>query len=193
MKKVLPTLILLFAVQLVSRAEEPTLLHEKDYWNVYFQPEIVFTELNSDSAEFAGAEIGASLNEHFDIGFTAHTLLNDVTLKVPGVPNPHEGEIWYMGVSLRKHFQPCKLVDASFRFFIGGGRIEVGNKTDGTDADTDFMLFEPSFELGVNITDRFVLGTRLGYRLADGSDSRLIEDKEFSNVSGAIFLRFDEF
>jgi hypothetical protein len=193
--KLLPSLLLIVVVGLTSSsyAQEPTVLQDSDYWNFYLQPELVLSTVGSDNAEYLGTEVGASLNERIDIGIGGYWLINDVTLGVPGVPDPHEGEIWYAGPVVRYHFFCCSLVDLSLQTMFAGGRVDVGNKTDGTNANTDFLLIEPSFHLGWNITDRFVMGAAFGYRFGDGSDSRLINDDDISGFSGGVFIRFDEF
>lgn len=191
--KPLHRILLAFLFPCFACAEEPTLLQEQDYWNFYFQPELTLSQVDDDNAEFLGAEIGASLNERFDIGLASHWLINDVDLEVDGVDDPSEGEIWYGGLTLRYHFMPCEMVDWSFQTLFAGGSIDVGNKTDGTNAETDFILIEPSVSLSVNLTEHLVMGARLGYRFADGSDSRLIQDDQLENIVGALFIRFDEF
>ena len=194
MKRYIPLVIALLAAWTHhARADEPTLLKDSDYWNFYFQPDFYWTEVNKDSAEFLGAEIGASLNERFDIGVLAQWLINDVTLDAPRVDKPEEGQIWTGGLMLRYHLSPGKLLDFSFQTLIAGGRIETGNKTDGNDGDTDFMIIEPGMYLTWNLTQNAMIGARLSYRIADGSDSELIRDDDLTGPGLGVFFRLDEF
>jgi len=176
-----------------AHAAEPTLVEKSDWLNFYFQPELTLTEVKSDSAELAGAEVGISINNRLDIGIAGHVLINDLDLGVDGVADPREGQLWYAGPVIRYHFTPCDLIDVGLQLAVYGGRIDVGYKSDGTHANTDFMLVEPSLYLGVNLTDNVTIGTRLGYHIANGSNSRQIKDSELDNFAAAFFIRFEEF
>jgi hypothetical protein len=175
-------------------AREPTLIESPpDYWNFYFQPQFRFSQIKSDNAEYAGAEIGASFNDTWDYGVEVNVLVNDLDLNNPGLADPREAQVWDAGFHLRRHLNRCGLVDPSLNLYVGGGRIDVGNKTDGDNADTDFVFIEPSFQLGVNLSEHFVIGLGVGYRIGGGADSRLISNEDLSSFSGLLFLRIDEF
>jgi hypothetical protein len=191
MKRIL-CLLLIAAAPLF--AKEPTVLQvPPDAWNFFFQPQFKFTQVGTDNSNYIGALAGASLNERIDYGVGYNTTINDVTLNSKGTQDPNEGEIWDVGGFVQYHFDPCLKIECSLQLYMGKGYIDVGNKTDGDDAETDFFVVEPQVNVNVNITDHIVMGAGVGYRFADGSDSRLIQDEDLRNVTGLIFIRFDEF
>ena len=171
-------------------AKEPTALElPPDWFNFYFQPEFHFSEASEDHAEMAGVEIGVSLNERWDFGLNWRSLINDLDLNKAGVEDPGAGDLMTLAASVGFHLAPCNMLDATLRLDVGGGILEVGDD----ESEIDFMLVEPSIDLGLNLTDTLVFGASLGYRWLDGSDSDLLQDKDLESLTGAVFLRFDEF
>ena len=174
----------------VAPAKEPTAVAMPPDWlNFYFQPEFHFSEAADDNAEMAGVEIGVALNERWDFGVNWRALINDVNLAKPGVGSAGPGDLMTFAATAGYHFAPCSLLDATLKLDLGGGILDG----EGDASETDFMLIEPSVDLGLNLTDTLVLGVSLGYRWLDGSDSDLMDDEDLESLTGAVFLRFDEF
>ncbi|MFO1524222.1 MAG: hypothetical protein U1G05_19800 [Kiritimatiellia bacterium] len=100
-------------------------------------------------------------------------LINDINLGQPGTGLAGPGDLMTLAATAGtiRPVQPagCHSEAGSWRRHSGGG--------DGA-SETDFMLIEPSVDLGLNLTDTLVLGVSLGYRWLDGSDSDLLRDED---------------
>ena len=189
MKKILALCATLLAAPAIMAKEPVVVDMPPDWLNFYFQPEFHFSEVKEDHAEMAGVEIGAALNERWDFGLNWRSLINDLDLNLPGVEDPSAGDLMTISGAVGYHLLPCNLLDVTLKLDVGGGMMEAG---DGA-SEIDFMLIEPSVDLGLNLTDGWVFGASMGYRWIDGADSGLLEDRDLESLTGAIFLRIDEF
>jgi hypothetical protein len=193
MKSLLPLLSLALLAPALSAKEPVAINTPPDFWNFYFAPGVAFCEIRDDNANYVGAEVGASFNNKLDFGLLYQTTINDLDLNNPASADPAEGDVWDIGGVVEWHLDPCLMVECSLQLFVGKGRIDVGNRSNGDAAETDFLLIEPSVNVAGNLTDHLVLGFGAGYRFANGSDSPLIRDEDLDNAIGRIYLRFDEF
>lgn len=191
MKK-LPILLALIASPLF--AEPPMLIERDAELNYFLSVNMEFSEVNNESAQFAGLEMGANINQNFDLGFGIYGLIHDVDLdEVYGLESMQEWDMWYTGALFGWHCCPHELVEVSFSAMLGAGWAELTREGGGDGPNIDYFLLRPSLDLTWNLTETIEFGGGFGYRLMEGSDNSALKDDDAGGLFGRLFFRLNEF
>jgi hypothetical protein len=148
-------MLVVFAVAPVSgaaqhRQEPETLISGDVEHGFYLSPDVKFSEVDGEFANFVGLHGGWIFNRKFMVGFGGHGLTNE----------PNRIHMGYGGLVLEYFFFPEKLWHFAVRGLIGAGGVEW-HRRGHTDA---FFVAEPEVNLMLNVTRRFHIGFGTGYR-----------------------------
>lgn len=176
-------------------AKDQTLLEEEDVWKLYSKFEFKITEIASDTAEIGGIQVGTILNDQLGFGVGFYALLNDIAVDNPALVTPKAFDIWFVGGTVEYDFAPASLIHPALYLTGGYGymQLEAVPGAGDNDKESDFLFVEPGLNVAVNLNETVELGLGVGYRIANGSDVKGLEDEDLSSVVGNAYVKFTEF
>lgn len=193
MKKLFIYALCILPVLAWSAAEEPVLISHDSVWNYFLQPELSYGEIYGENAGFAGLRLGAALDDQWGIGLGGSVLLNDLGFHSRYIEDVQAGDLWYAGLLMEYHMRPNCRVDVALGFLVGIGEYEVERIGPLGEIGENFVVYYPSLDLTVKLTDTLELGAGFGYRLIDEANDKPLLDRELEGPEGRLFLRFNEF
>lgn len=191
MKKFLIAALTLMTASSVF-AQREVLISHTDKWNLFSRFDLTFSEIDDDTALLGGVKIGGLLNDKIGVGIAANTILDSVETQSPFLEDLENTDFWYGGFYTEYVFNPEQLAYASIDLTIGAGELNVQRAAGGEESSTIFAL-EPGVNVMINVTETFMLGAGLHYRLISGVDSSELDDGDMSGFAGTVFMRFTEF
>ena len=192
MKKMLLTALALMTTTSVF-AGRTALVDHTDKWNLFSRFDLIVTPIDEDAALMGGLKVGGLLNDRLAFGLAANTVLDTAKTESPFLEDIENTDFWYGGFYTEYVFiNPDNLVYASVDLTLGGGQLNVKRTAGGEDSST-LIAAEPGVNVMINITETFMMGLGVHYRVISGVDSKDLENSDLSGVSGTIFLRFTEY
>ncbi len=191
MKKFLIAALLMTTTSSVF-AQRTALIDHTDKWNLFSRFDLTFSGIDEDTAMLGGVKIGGLLNDRIGMGIAGTIIIDEVETESPFLENLDNTDFWYGGFYTEYVFNPDRLVYASIGLTIGGGEVNVQRVAGGEESSTIFAL-EPGVNVMINVTETFMLGAGLHYRMISGINSSELQDSDMSDFGGTLFMRFTEF
>jgi hypothetical protein len=176
--------------------QEETLIGSEFHSGGYGGPEVRIGPMLGTSGVFVGGRGGWVINHTFMIGGGGYGLVNDVRVKditIGGQP-AYLG-FGYGGMCLEFTGNSEKLIHYTIGVMIGGGGVEYRDSLynfKDHNWDAVFVL-EPSLGVEMNVTNFFRLGLGASYRYVSGVNTFGLTNKELSDATGTITLKFGTF
>jgi hypothetical protein len=183
MRRIAFTLLALLATSSVAAAQEQTLAGEGLDSGGFGAPVVIFSELGSEFAVFAGARGGWIIDHTFVLGLGGYGLASNIG----EFPFEREVEFGYGGLELEYINNSNSVVHFSIYTLVGGGAVTyLYDVVDGV------FVVEPAVNLMVNVTQWFRLGVGGGYRFVAGADHDM-SNEELSAPVGVLTFKFGSF
>ncbi len=177
-------------------AQEETLIGEEFHSGGFGGPEVKIGPMLGTTGVFVGGRGGWIINHTYVIGGGGYGLANDVRVKditINGQP-AYLG-FGYGGLFLEVIGNSDKLIHYTIGLMIAGGGVEYRDSLyDWNDHNWDAVfVLEPAVSVEMNITSFFRLGLGASYRFVSGVNTYGLTNKELSNATGTIILKFGTF
>ncbi len=149
-------LVLSLSVGALAQGEAPEQLIEGPIENGFFvAPDVKFSSVDGEFANFTGLYGGWLINHRFLIGVGGYGRTNDLDRMTMG----------YGGAVFEYFFNPSRLVNYSVRGLIGAGHATFN----GSGLDGNFFAAEPEARVQLNLSKSLRLGFGAGYRFTEGA------------------------
>ncbi|MCI0512261.1 hypothetical protein L0128_03520 [candidate division KSB1 bacterium] len=187
-------------LSLPVRAEDETLIHGNLESGGYGGPVVRYGPIFDTYGFFFGGQGGWIINHTFVIGGGGYGLSSNV--EAPGIFTATGAPLYlnfgYGGVHLEYILSSSKLVHFTLHSLIGGGGISYREQkiaeTDTEPVSSDgIFVFEPGFNLMLNVTRHFRLGVGATYRYVNGVDLPGASDSDLSGVAAQVVFKFGSF
>lgn len=101
----------------------------------------------------------------------------------------------YGGFVMEYTNRSYKLTHFTISTLIGGGGLMLRerNYDDVSDDVNSYFVFEPGFNLELNVTDFFRIAAGVQYRLTSGINEYGFKDSDFSGLNGVLTFKFGGF
>jgi hypothetical protein len=191
------TLVVILMCAIPVFAQEETLVGEEFHSGGFGGPEVKIGPLLGTTGVFVGGRGGWIINHTFVIGGGGYGLVNDIPVK-DVLFNGQQAYLnfGYGGLHLEYIANSDMLVHYSIQLLVAGGGVQYRERnTDGWDehnSDAVFVL-EPSAAVEINVTSFFRLGLGASYRFVTGTETCGLTNKDLSNATGMITLKFGTF
>lgn len=206
MKTFLSTIILTFIISCAAFAQEETLLQKDKITHGGFGgPVVKYTQIKGDPAVLVGGRGGWIINHSFIIGGGGYGLVNNIDANNPFI-NYYWGvrpylNFGYGGLELEYIIQSDRLIHYSVCTLIGGGGvsyrrslIEDNNWDDDWSSPNDaFFVFEPSFNVEVNIISFMRVNAGVSYRFISGANFDDLRNSDLAGPSVMLTFKFGKF
>ncbi len=163
-----------------------------------------FTTINGKYANMAGFYGGWYVNSKFLIGIGGAALTNDVPVApqhstIPGVDMSYA--YGQFGLVTEYVLLSDKVFHAGIHLFTGGGFTGQYERSFDGDYNTDdsnfdenfFTVVEPGAFVEINLLKWMRFSPGVSYRATFGSDAAGLSDKDLSNLSYNLTLKFGKF
>ncbi len=191
MKKLLLSALLMMSTTPLL-ANRDALIEYDDKWNLFSRFELGYTEIDGNGGMLGGVTVGGLLNDKLAVGVSGRTVLDTIETESPFLEDIENTDFWYAGFYTEYVFNPQDLAYFSIDLTIGGGDLSV-NRVAGDEESSTFFVMEPGVNGMVNVTETFMLGLGVRYRLVMNTDSEELDDGDLSGIVGTVFMRFTEF
>lgn len=203
MKPILKPLLLLTLLLLPASlaAQEETLLGSGDIDNGgYGGPVVKVTMINNEFAVLVGGRGGWIINHTFVIGGAGYGLVNKIKSRIVGPFGERYVEFAYGGLDLEYIIDSDRLLHASIHALTGAGTVKYRGEwndnywsPDLANEDDAVFVFEPGFNLDLNVIQWFRLSAGVSYRYVRGATSGVASNKDLTGFAGGLTLRFGDF
>lgn len=194
-------ILCLAATPLVAQNQE-TLISGNIKSGGFGAPVVKLSVVNGKSSVLTGARGGWIIkfpsNNCFVLGGGGYGLATDVRLSIltgSGV-QPLYLSLGYGGLELEYVHASDKLVHFSVQTLIGAGGVTYSKRNHehlSGYPDSSFFVLEPTANIIVNVTHFFRIGTGIGYRFVNGVHLAGTSDRQLSDISGSLTLKFGKF
>ena len=188
------SMVILLAVP--AFAQEETLLDTEIQSGGYGGPEVKISPMLGATGILVGGRGGWMINHAFMIGGAGYGLVNDIRVNNVTVNGrPAFLGFGYGGLALEYTGNYEKLVHYTVGLMIGGGGVEYRDSIynfHDENWDAVFVL-EPSVGVEMNITTFFRFGVGVSYRYVSGVNTFGLTNKDLSNATATITLKFGTF
>lgn len=184
--------------------EIKSLLGKGNELNGFGGGDIKIGNINTERALIMGAYGGVLINRHYMLGIAGYGIasnprfdgsLNDGT---PRKLTIHGG---YAGLLVGGTILSREIVHLSLPLVLGAGAIQLsdddffqnGSNSDFTIENSAFFVAEQAVQLEFNITRSLRLAAGASYRMVRGLELRNLSDKNLSDWTAQISLRFGRF
>jgi hypothetical protein len=171
----------------------------------YIAPEFKYSNLNDDVCLFIGGRMGISFNDKFLLGLAFYGLIHSDDLMAER-PSEYSGfnptqelaslKFIYGGLALEYSFFNNKLVHFNIPVILGPGKVSIKGEDDiffeRIEKSTIFVL-EPGLAVEVNLSKWLRIELGASYRYVTGVSLNTLGDKDLSNLSYNLILKFDFF
>jgi hypothetical protein len=176
--------------------QDETLIGTEFHSGGYGGPEVRIGPMLGTTGVFVGGRGGWVINHAFMIGGGGYGLVNDVRVKdITMDGQPAYLGFGYGGLFLEYIGNSEKLIHCTVGMLIGGGGVDYRDSLYSyrdQDWDAVFVL-EPCLGVEMNVTSFFRLGLGASYRYVSGVKTFGLTNKELSDVTGTITLKFGTF
>ncbi len=206
MKAYLFAIVLTFIISCAAFAQEETLIGKGKITNGGFGgPVVKYTNIKGEPAVLVGGRGGWIINHTFIIGGGGYGLVNNINANNPFVN--YYLDVWpyinfgYGGLELEYIIQSDKLIHYSACTLIGGGGVsyrrsltEDNNGDYGRNSPNDaFFVFEPSFNIELNIISFMRVNAGVSYRFISGANFDDLRNSDLAGPSAILTLKFGKF
>ncbi len=176
-------------------AQEETLIDDGFHSGGYGGPVWKIGWVNGHLGLFSGGRGGWIINHTFVLGGGGYSQLLDVkTDQFSTEGKPLYLNVGYGGFEMEYIHESDKLIHWTVHAMIGSGyaKLKEHNPNEAVKTDNIYM-FEPSFNVDVNVSQWFRIGLGLSYRLAMDVDLPGITSSDVGGPSGLVILKFGSF
>lgn len=190
MKKLLVLSILLLSSVF---AQKETIFSGEIAHGGFGAPVVKFSSVKGEGAVFVGGKGGWVVNHSFVIGGAGYGLATKIEKNIGNIKNSrlHFG---YGGLYLEYIHSYEKLIHFSAEVLVGAGGMEMSDdKRASLSMDDTFFVVEPALNLELNVHEMVVFGAGVSYRFVNGIETEGFSNKDFSNLSGQLYIKFGVF
>ncbi len=168
----------------------------------YISPEVKLGNVHEDNGLFAGGKMGVSFNNQFSLGIGFFGLINNSDL-IAERPSDWSGfdptqelasiKFIYGGLALEYSFFSNKVVHFNIPVVVGPGKVSLKGEKDifleRLEKSSVFVI-EPGLALEFNLFRFFKVDVGASYRYVNGSTLESLDDKDLSDLSYNLTLKF---
>jgi hypothetical protein len=194
--KLFMVLCIIAVFALPAFGQDETLIGAEFHSGGYGGAEVKIGPMLGTTGVLVGGRGGWVINHTFMIGGGGYGLVNDVRVKdIDVYGRPAFLGFGYGGLYLEYIGNSEKVVHYTIGMMIGGGGIEYRDslKTFKDHNPDAVFVLEPSLSVEMNVTSFFRLGVGASYRYVSGVNTIGLTNKELSDVTGTITLKFGTF
>lgn len=184
-------------------AQQQTLISGKVEHGGFGGPVIKVTSIDQTATMLFGARGGWIINfapDHtFVLGGGGYGMVDEQrkeNLILPGDRSAYLN-MNYGGLEMEYVNRTNRLIHLSVQLLLGAGEAryvdQQGERVGGDAFEDSFFVAEPGVNLLVNLTTFMRAGLGLHYRYAGGVELPLLDDSDFSSLSGALTFKFGSF
>jgi hypothetical protein len=170
----------------------------------YISPEVKIGSVYEDLGLFAGGKMGVSFNNRFLLGLGFYGLINnsDLIAERPSDygfdPSQELASIKFIygGLALEYSFFSSKVVHFNIPVFVGPGKVSIKGEKDiffDRIEKSSVFVVEPGLALEFNLFRFLKVDLGASYRYVNGTTLEALNDKDLSDISYNIALKFDFF
>lgn len=201
--RLLAFVVVLCAFVANGAAQEQTLVkggHEHDGFG---GPTVKYTSVNGQAAVLFGGRGGWIIDHKLSLGGGAYSTMTEVNAPEGSMPanrGPLDIQFDCFGAEVEYIFHPDALLHVTLGGLVGGGAChfmkDVGSVVDSNqqEGETDFMLLiEPAVNAELNVAPWFRLNAGVSYRVVNGVEQKILQEKDFTGVTATLTCKFGSF
>jgi hypothetical protein len=172
-------------------AEPETILQGGIDSGFFGAPVVKFSEVEQEFAVLAGLRGGWIINHSLSLGLGGYGLSNNVQLEGLSGPDKRDIEFGYGGVEIEYINSSDDLLHFTIYTLIGAGGIGLPN-IEPDEAEAVFV-FEPMFNLVINVSAALRIETGGGYRWVSDTNSPYYSNEGMSAFTAGFSFLFGKF
>lgn len=155
----------------------------------FIAPAFALTPLDGSMASMAQVRGGVSLKDALSVGAYYGVTINQVVPQSETIPGIYM-DYWSVGGFAEYTLLSKKLIHATFPVYVGYGEVEMDNESgDAGLGEANFIQFEPSALLEVNVSKYIRLNLGAGYRFVGPMTYRNFNQTDISGVTAQAGLK----
>jgi len=182
-------ILLLFAGS--AGAEPETILEGNIESGFFGAPVVKFSEVEQEFAVFVGLRGGWIINHSLSLGLGGYGLSNNVHLEGVSGPDDRDIEFGYGGLEIEYINSSDDLLHFTIYTLVGAGGIGLPN-IEPDEAEAVFV-FEPAFNLVINVSPAMRIETGGGYRWVSDTNSPYYSNEGMSAFTAGFGFLFGKF
>lgn len=163
----------------------------------YGGPTIKVSEIKGETGVFVGGYGGWLINHTFMIGGGGYGLVNNIQAPIKGAGGETlYYDIGYGGLVLEYIDSSHKLIHYTINALIGGGVLDYKKKDwemNYQNTGDVFFVFEPGFNVELNVSSFFRVGLGVSYRFVNGIELEGTSEQDLRGVAANLTLKFGMF